>query len=260
MEGFENIKYGFPRLLYWGWDVNDFASDPPHRHPFWQIEVIVNGRIETAVDGEIFTLDDNSIFVIPPENLHNFNKKRTSVANVLSFKFDFANTPANLHSTIISGSEFSDHICSTLVNLLAGNKRNRLLSADSQIALEYILGNIVHYCYAHKPQDVAQESRFVRELCEYINYHGKDVNVQSAAENFKCSTSFLKRHIKQEKGISAKAFIDRECFRIIKKHLKYSNLKLTQIAEIMNFPDIYAFSRFFKRMSGLSPSQYRKLH
>ena len=260
MKDFKNIKYGFPHLLYWGWDINDFASDPPHRHPFWQIEVIVNGKIETAIDGEVFTLDDNSVFVIPPDNIHNFDKKHISVANVLSFKFDFDNAPANLHSAIISDNDFSKHICSTLVNLLTENKRNRLLSADCQIALEYILGNIVHYCYAYRPQNTTHESRFVRKLHEYINNHGKEVNVQSAADNFNCSTSFLKRHIKQEKGISAKAFIDRECFKIIKKHLKYSNLKLTQIAEIMNFPDIYAFSRFFKRMSGVSPSQYRKLH
>lgn len=259
MGNFENMKYGSPHLLYWGWDVNDFASDPPHRHPCWQIEVIVNGKIETMIDGEIFTLEDNSVFVVPPENIHNFNKKHTSIANVLSFKFDFDNTPANLHSAIISDNDFSRHICSTLVNLLTENKVNRLLSAGRQIALEYILGDIIHYCYAYKPQDTTHESRLVRELYEYINYHGKDVNVQSAADNFNCSTSFLKRHIKQEKGISAKAFIDRECFNIAKKHLKYSNLKLTQIAEIMNFPDIYAFSRFFKRMSGSSPSQYRKL-
>ncbi len=248
-----------PRLLYWSWFISDSASAIPHKHPFWQIEVVVAGEIATAIDGEVFTLGDSTILVVPPENNHAFSKKHGLNAEVFSFKYDFDNTPADLRATIISDSDFSRHICSTLVNLLNENKKTFSLPAERQIALEYILGSIIHYCYAYQPQDLVSESHIVRELREYVSCHGKKVNVQSAAEHFNCSASFLKRHIKQEKGIPAKAFIDRECFEIIKKHLKYSNMKLTQIAKMMHFNDIYTLSRFFKRMSGISPSQYRML-
>ena len=259
MKKIKEYNHDQVQLLYWGWDINDFISDPPHRHPFWQIEVVANGEIETTVNEEIHLLEDNCILVTPPENLHNFQKKKTSFGNVFSFKFEMDGFPMNLQPAIIPANDFSKHICKTLKSLLWENKKNRLLSSDQQIALEYLLRDIVHYSFIHKPHTVVHDSRIVRELYKLINYQGKDVNVGSAAENLNCSTSFLKRYIKKEKGLSAKAFIDQECIRLIQQHLIYSSLSLTKIAEIMNFPDIYAFSRFFKRMNGMSPTQYRKI-
>ena len=246
-------------LLYWGWDIDEFISDPPHRHPFWQIEVIANGNITTTIDEDIYVLEDNCIIVIPPENLHNFQKKATPVGNVFSFKFEIDALADNLQSAIIPDNDFSKHISNTLKTLLYNNKKNRLLSGDQKIALEYLIRDIVHYCYVYKAHELVQDSRIVRELYKLINYQGKNINIESAAEALNCSTSFLKRYIKKEKGISAKAYIDRECVKLIQQHLVYSSFNLTKISEIMNFPDIYAFSRFFKRMRGMSPSQYRQI-
>jgi AraC-like DNA-binding protein len=257
----KNIKYSNDqvRLLYWGWDIDAFISDPPHRHPFWQIEVITNGDIETTINEEIYLLEDNCIIVIPPENLHDFQKKATPLGSVFSFKFELNEFPSNLQSAIIPANDFSKHISNSLKSLLCENKKNRLLSSNQQIAIEYLLRDIVHYCFVYRKNTLVQDSRIIRELYEMINYQGKNINVESAAEALNCSTSFLKRYIKNEKGIPAKAFIDQECFKLIQGHLTYSSFNSTKIAEKMNFPDIYAFSRFFKRMSGMSPTQYRKI-
>lgn len=180
-------------LLYWGWDIDTFDSDPPHRHPFWQIEVIANGEIETVINEETHLLEDNCILVIPPENLHDFQKKATQIGNVFSFKFEIDGFPVDLQSAIIPANDFSKHICRTLKTLLCENKKNRLLSGDQQIALEYLLRDIVHYSFIHKPHAIVQDSRTVRELYKMINYQGKNINVESAAETLNCSVSFLKR-------------------------------------------------------------------
>jgi AraC family transcriptional activator of pobA len=162
-----------------------------------------------------------------------------------------------MNAVIIPPNDFSRHICEALRKLLHKNKNNQLLSADREILLEYLLRDIVDYSYVYKPRPENQESGIVRELRKMINYQGKDVNVESAAAALQCSTSFLKRHLKQAKGIPAKTFIDQECIKIIRRHLDYSSQSLTKIAEMMNFPDLYAFSRFFKRMCGESPKQYK---
>ncbi|MFW5841098.1 MAG: helix-turn-helix domain-containing protein [Planctomycetota bacterium] len=38
----------------------------------------------------------------------------------------------------------------------------------------------------------------------------------------------------------------------------YSDESVSQVAAAMGFADIYAFSRFFKRASGLSPTAFRR--
>jgi AraC family transcriptional activator of pobA len=246
------------RLFYWGWGTNNFLYDSPHRHPFWQIEIVENGEVETTFSGVKYSLFDNCIYVIPPEQPHDFRQQNSGRSYVFSFKFEISGFPAGLEAVIIHPNDFSRHICNALRNLLHKDNNNRLLSPDRQIALEYLIRDMVDYAYVYKPRPEEHESRIVQELRKMINYQGKTVNVESAAAELQCSTSFLKRHIKQEKGISAKAFIDQECMNIIRHHLDYSSQSLTRIAEMMNFPDIYAFSRFFKRSCGESPTQYKR--
>jgi AraC family transcriptional regulator, transcriptional activator of pobA len=40
--------------------------------------------------------------------------------------------------------------------------------------------------------------------------------------------------------------------------LKNASLSIAQIAEELHFSDQFSFSKFFKRESGLTPSEYRK--
>jgi AraC family transcriptional activator of pobA len=252
-------NYNHVRLLYWGWGINILTYLPAHKHSFWQLEIIDDGEIETRLDGETRLLRNNFIYVIPPGNEHDFKKPSLKTGKVLSLKFETDGFPETLKAAIIPANDFSRHICSSLKNLLRKNIKDRTLSEDKKIALEYLIRDILEYCFVHKKTVSLNDSPIVIELYRMLNADGKKVNVEYAAKKLKCSSSFLKRHIKKEKGIPAKVFIDRECLRLIKQHLIYSHFQLTQIAEMMNFPDIYAFSRFFKRMSGMSPSRYRRL-
>ena len=43
-----------------------------------------------------------------------------------------------------------------------------------------------------------------------------------------------------------------------RKMLQYSNLKIAEIAGIMEFSDVFSFSRFFFRNSGEYPSKFRE--
>jgi AraC-like DNA-binding protein len=40
--------------------------------------------------------------------------------------------------------------------------------------------------------------------------------------------------------------------------LRYSNISIKEIAYEIGYEDIQSFSRFFKRMEGVSPSEFKK--
>mgnify|MGYP003307770211 CR=1 FL=1 len=50
----------------------------------------------------------------------------------------------------------------------------------------------------------------------------------------------------------------KDIFNKAKEHLQNKNLSIGEISQMMKFNDIYSFSHFFKRNSGMSPLQYRK--
>jgi AraC-like DNA-binding protein len=59
-------------------------------------------------------------------------------------------------------------------------------------------------------------------------------------------------------GTALKRYVDRERCRVAESLVMYSDLNVGEIAESLNFIDIYSFSRFFKRQTGKSPRDFRK--
>jgi len=57
-----------------------------------------------------------------------------------------------------------------------------------------------------------------------------------------------------------KELLDDVRLEMAKHHLRYSNLPLTHIADILCYSDLSAFSRFFSKRLATTPSKWRKLH
>jgi len=88
--------------------------------------------------------------------------------------------------------------------------------------------------------------------------NGRRVTINELAEKFSYSRSHLSKIFKQEYGMSLKSYIDTLRLEKAKEMLAYSERTISEIAHELDFKDIYTFSRFFKRNTGLSPKHYRK--
>ena len=59
-------------------------------------------------------------------------------------------------------------------------------------------------------------------------------------------------------GKSAKCWIDEAIVNAIKVQLRYSNQQVTEIANSMDFPNPSFFCKYFKRLTGMTPLEYRE--
>ena len=64
--------------------------------------------------------------------------------------------------------------------------------------------------------------------------------------------------VKQVSGKAAKQWIDDAIVARIKVELRHSDKSGAQIADELNFPNPSFFSKYFKRMTGLTPRDYRE--
>ena len=64
--------------------------------------------------------------------------------------------------------------------------------------------------------------------------------------------------IKETSGITVKEWIDRALITNAKIMLKYENIPIAQIAEDLNFPNPSFFCKFFKRITGMTPHEFRQ--
>lgn len=69
---------------------------------------------------------------------------------------------------------------------------------------------------------------------------------------------YLGTLVHQVSGITAKEWIDRAVLSLIKVMLCHSSRQVSQIADELNFPNASFFCKYFKRLSGMTPREYRE--
>ena len=90
------------------------------------------------------------------------------------------------------------------------------------------------------------ESRLIsREVLFYANELG-------------VSSGYLNEVCNEVSGHSAKAIIDSAVTASLKYELSYTAKSIQELAEDFNFPSQSYFTRYYKRMTGLTPSEFRK--
>lgn len=104
-----------------------------------------------------------------------------------------------------------------------------------------------------------QVHRLIEKTREYIasHYH-KDLSIEEAAEFTGLSISHFCLLFKQETGYTFLEYLT-EC-RIDKAKyiLKNSQVKVYQIAPLVGYQDPRYFTQVFKKMTGMTPSEYRE--
>lgn len=102
--------------------------------------------------------------------------------------------------------------------------------------------------------------RFLHELQKILLYalHDNRPNINYVAEKLALSRANLQRKL-QERSLSFSELLDKTRLKLAKMYLEHNNLPMTEIAWLLAFSDQTAFSRSFKRWTGLTPIEYRKL-
>ena len=106
----------------------------------------------------------------------------------------------------------------------------------------------------HQPRGVAVLNRFVALVNEYCD---RQRTLDFYADSLCLSKQYLGSIIREVSHRSASQWIEEATLARIKVMLLHSDATLNEISERMSFPEPSHFSRYFKRLTGLTPNQYR---
>lgn len=126
----------------------------------------------------------------------------------------------------------------------------------------YKVGDILtHYLTEHPEVDSPIHNRaeeYFRQFTELLGEHYKhERSVGFYARQLCITPKYLTTLIKRISGQSVSEWIDNYVILEAKTLLKYSTMSIQEIAYYLNFPNQSFFGSYFKRNTGMSPSQYK---
>lgn len=106
-----------------------------------------------------------------------------------------------------------------------------------------------------------KENSLINDIMHYIDSNFRqEVTLWQVAEHFSVSSSHLSRLFKKYSGLNFKQYLTQRRIAEAKRLLEDDpDRKLSAIARDVGHPDFVLFNRNFKKVTGLNPSEYRKL-
>jgi AraC family transcriptional activator of pobA len=269
--GFVHIEDIAARSREVGWRIK------PHRHGnLFQVLCVFEGQLEVQLDDQNHSLEGGWAITIPPGVVHGFRFQPDIIGTVLTLAAPLFGGPdqrkkrryfdalTQLARAIGFNSEsvLFDQLKSYL-NLIEGEFQQAEMGYQKMLewqvkmvlmTLKRQLENQRFQALVNKPNsDAIKKFRLLLE-----NNYRDQWNVQQYASAMHTSISTLNRRCNECLGISAKAIIQNRVMVEAKRKLIYTRYPLDRIAYALGFKDPAYFSRFFKKLAGLSPIEYRR--
>lgn len=229
-----------------------------HSHASWQIEVLTSGKILFFSETSSEEISKGDIVIIPPGVGHSFQYPTMSAWYTLRFTLD--RNPENLRSSrIIRGIPFMNHQTEAIIDLLPpsglpDSRCKRLIERILVTMMSFLDTENEAFPQKGEPQIVNRIKTMV------FAAKGHSLTIREIAGELNYSEGHLSRVFKKMTGETINGFIHRIQIERAKEMLIFADMKISQIAGEMGFPDIFTFSRFFKRNTGVSPSDYRRIN
>ncbi|WP_273826203.1 MULTISPECIES: helix-turn-helix domain-containing protein [Pseudomonas] len=243
----------------------------PHRHAdLCQLLFLNKGQARVDIEGQRTTLNESAIQVVPPLCVHGFQFSENIDGHVLTLA---APLVAQLQQQLGS----SPDALALAASYPAGRDRaylNRLFSAlqseyaANQPARDLLLRSLVSVLLVWLSRQVirreaaGQSAGRGREYLSRFNglveaHFREHPTVEQLSHQVGISVAHLNGICREWAGQSALQLIHQRLLLEAKRSLIYTRMSVSRVADELGFADPAYFARFFRRMTGLSPSAFR---
>lgn len=121
-----------------------------------------------------------------------------------------------------------------------------------------ILSEISAQSIYHINKEKQLKDQLFHDILDYISWHIQErLSVSEIAAYFGYNEKYFTTLFKKHAGIPLKQYILKRKMEHAKSNLSETNLPISQISYSLGFSDAHNFSNAFRKVTGLSPSEYR---
>ena len=262
--------------------VKDYSC-PRQSHDFWEFLYVDKGTVDVTAGTIEHTLNQGDIIFHKPNEWHNVQANGQVAPNlvVVSFECDssamdffdgkrmrIGDTEKNLLARIIREAThaFSSRLNDPNLKYLDKKETPDAFACEQIIKLSLELMLIEMIRKALQGQGSSRLSTSVREnsdqevlqkILAFLqeNVRGK-ISLDDVCAHTLFSRSYIQRMFKHQTGSSIMDYYKRLKIEEAKLMIREGKYNFTQISELLSYASIHHFSRHFKEITGMTPSEY----
>ena len=259
------IVYGDPRIFM----LVIGQSQPPFIIDDYRLGVFVSGEIHVNINLVERHITPGTIVFLGPGTIISpisFNGKIEIYGLGLFSDFPMPQMPPAFNGQIrdfqikVGESDITTarHIIDTIWHVVHQPDYNRQIVSSLVAAMMHHYDGIYHQHIDFLKASQSREQTIFDRFIYLVNQHAKrEHQIGFYADKMCLTQRYLGTVIRQASGTTAKEWIDRALAEYIKIELKHTDKSIAQISEDMGFPNPSFFSKYFKRLTGRTPLEYR---
>ena len=159
----------------------------------------------------------------------------------------------------VEDQQTARNILETLWHLVHQKDYHRPTASSLVAALMHHYDRLFHQQADTLAATRSREQTIFDRFIQLVNQHCHQQHQISYYADRMCLTErYLGTVIRQTSGTTAKEWIDRALITQSKVLLRHSDKSVAQISEDLNFPNPAFFSKYFKRLTAMTPLEYRE--
>lgn len=255
-------------------------------HDFWTLFYVEDGTFEISHSGKksaVLTLEKGHLYLQAPNEHYSFRSSGDTTAVV--FTIGFYCSDVNLE--LISKEDFlcDDtlneviHSISKEANLCFTSRidRSSIYSLERKfnqpfggeqmivLSLKSLLIQLMRHYSAHSQQEPVYDSdslkrdillydRITKYYMEHITEHLK---IEKICQEFSIGRSHLQRIFRNQTGMGAIEYFCQMRISVARQYIRDHSMSLTETSQALGYTSIHYFSKQFKKITGMTPSEYK---
>lgn len=251
-------------------------------HNFWEFLCVDRGEVEVTAANRNYTLKKGEIIFHKPNEFHGLRANGTVAPNLVVISFR-CNSPAMsfFEEKILTIGEVERNLLASIITearsafssklddpYLAELKKSPVYHPGSEqlitLYLEQLLIQLYRrYTASYRQIPVTQSMKLKNDSDTYgriLSYLEDNLSnhltIEQICHNNLIGRSQLQKLFRDRNGCGVIDFFSRMKINAARQMIRTQNLNFTQIADQLGYTSIHYFSRQFKKITGMSPSEY----
>lgn len=249
-----------------------------HSVSFFELVYIVCGKGTQDINGNQFSYREGNLFLLAPEDSHSFTFETETQLFFIRFNKVFFHSHQittaflqRLEQTFsthtfqgaIIKDEQEERIIKNLMEslLMEMNHENFYANEVIQLLVQSILTivarNIMHETFVSIDEKTDNKAANIIQYVHGNIYDPEKLTAENISIIFGISKTYVGRYFKNQTDKTLHEYIAQYKMGLIENRLKYSDMRINEIANEFGFTDKSHLNRFFKKLKGISPSAFR---